>query len=265
VARAWQLQVGAPFEPGGNVGWVAPVRRADGSEAALKVECPGHPNPWAAKGLRHWAGRAAVRLLDSDEASQAFLLERCVPGTNGDDLDVATGNEVVASVLAELHAVEPPADDEFEPLARSVERSRETIWDWFDRYEQPMDRGIVARADDLLASLTSSSTDTVLLHGDLGPGNVVLSERGWLAIDPDPMLGDRAFDVRQVLSLRDLHDAREQVAFFADRLDLDARRIAGWTYARCVEFALRCRSVGDTKGLRKYLHRTEQLSSQRLV
>jgi streptomycin 6-kinase len=139
------------------------------------------------------------------------------------------------------------------------------MWDWFDRYEQPMDRGIVAQADDLLTSLTSSSTDTVLLHGDLGPGNVVLSERGWLAIDPDPVLGDRAFDVRQVLSLRDLRDAREQVAFFADRLDLDARRIAGWTYARCVEFALRCRSVGDTKGLHKYLHRTEQLSSQRLV
>ena len=56
AASAWQLQVGAPFEPGGNVGWVAPVRRADGSHAALKVECPGHPNPWAAKGLQHWAG-----------------------------------------------------------------------------------------------------------------------------------------------------------------------------------------------------------------
>src|SRR4029079_14853982 len=85
--------VGAPFEPGGNVGWVAPVRRADGSDAVLKVECPGHRNPWAAKGMRHWAGRGAARLLDSDEARQAVLPERCVPGTNGDDLDVATATE----------------------------------------------------------------------------------------------------------------------------------------------------------------------------
>src|SRR5579863_10504767 len=53
AACAWQLHVGAPFEPGGNVGWVAPVRRADGSDAVLKVECPGHPNPSAAKGLQH--------------------------------------------------------------------------------------------------------------------------------------------------------------------------------------------------------------------
>src|SRR5689334_14440856 len=123
AASAWQLQVGAPFEPGGNVGWVAPVRRADGSDAVLKVECPGHPNPWAAKGLHHWDGRGAARLLDVDEGAQTLLLERCVPGTNGDELDVATAGEVVASVLAELHAVDPPAGDEFEPLAMLVERS----------------------------------------------------------------------------------------------------------------------------------------------
>lgn len=265
AAGAWQLQVGAPFEPGGNVGWVAPVRRADGSDAVLKVECPGHRNPWAAKGLRHWAGRGAARLFDADAASQVFLLERCVPGTNGDDLDVATGNEVVASVLAALHAVDPPAADAFEPLALVVERFRETMWDWFERFERPVDRGVVAQADELFTSLTASAPDPVLLHGDLGPGNVVRSARGWLAIDPYPVLGDRAFDVKQVLSLRDLRDAREQVAFFADRLDLDARRIAGWTFACCVHVALRCRSVGDARGFCEHLDRTEQLAAQRLV
>src|SRR5215213_4846903 len=79
AASAWQLDVGAPFEPGGNVGWVAPVRRADGSDAVLKVECPGHRNPRAAKGLQHWAGRGAARLLEFHEQSHALLLERCVP------------------------------------------------------------------------------------------------------------------------------------------------------------------------------------------
>ena len=268
AASAWQLNVGAPFEPGGNVGWVAPVRRADGTHAVLKVECPGHPNPWAAKGLQHWAGRGAVRLFDSDEASHVLLLERCVPGTNGAALDVATGNEIVASVLAELHAVEPPAEDEFEPLAILVERVREEMWTWFDRFERPVDRGVVAQADELFTSLVSAVTDAVLLHGDLGPGNVLLSERGWLAIDPYPVLGDRAFDVGHCLSRhdrRDLRDAREQVAFFADRLGLDARRIAGWTFACCVHIALQCMSVGDATGFRKYLARTGRLSSQRLV
>ncbi len=265
AASAWQLQVGAPFEPGGNVGWVAPVRRADGSDAVLKVECPGHRNPWAAKGLQHWAGRGAARLFDADEASQALLLERCVPGTNGDDLDVAAATKAVASMLAELHAVEPPVEDEFESLAMLVERSRETMWDWFDRFEPPVDRGVVAQADELFTSLSASSPDTVLLHGDLGPGNVVLSERGWLAIDPYPVLGDRAFDAGHSLSRCDLRDAREHVALFADRLDLDARRIAGWAFACCVHAALESGSIGEAIGLRVYLDRAEQLSSQTLV
>lgn len=261
----WQLHVGAPFEPGGNVGWVAPVRRADGSEAVLKVSCPGHRNPWEGKGLDHWAGRGAVRLFEADEASQVLLMERCRPGTNGDQLDVATGNEIVASVLSELHAVDLQYPDEFESLAERVKRFRETMWLWFDRFEQPLDRDLVAQADELFTSLLSSSTDSVLLHGDLGPGNVVLSERGWLAIDPYPVVGDRAFDVKQVLSVRDLRDAREQVAFFADRLDLDARRIAGWTFACCVQVALEHRSVEDAAGYGEYLDRVEQLSSLPLM
>jgi streptomycin 6-kinase len=128
AARTWQLQVGAPFEPGGNVGWVAPVRRADGSDAVLKVECPGHPNPWAVKGLQHWAGRGAARLFDYDEATQALLLERCVPGMNGADLDEPLADETVASLLAELHAAEPPAEGEFEPLTMWVEQLRERMW-----------------------------------------------------------------------------------------------------------------------------------------
>ena len=96
AASTWQLDVGDPFEPGGNVGWVAPVRRRDGSNAALKVEFPGHPNPCAAKALRHWAGRGAARLIDADEARQVLLLELCVPGTNGDQVDVAIAIDSVA-------------------------------------------------------------------------------------------------------------------------------------------------------------------------
>ncbi|HET6864268.1 MAG TPA: aminoglycoside phosphotransferase family protein [Solirubrobacteraceae bacterium] len=265
AASAWELDVGAPFEPGGNVGWVAPVRRADGSHAALKVECPGHSNPWAAKGLQYWAGRGAARLLESDQASQVLLLELCEPGTNGDDLDVAAAIDSVASVLAELHAVDPPADTEFEQLATLVESSRETMWDRFDRFERPMDGELVVQADDLFTSLSSSAPDTVLLHGDLGPSNVVLSERGWLAIDPYPVLGDRAFDVGHSLSRCDLGEARQQIALFADRLNLDARRIAGWTFACCVHFALECRAAGNETAFREILDRATQLLRQRLV
>lgn len=260
AARVWRLDVGAPYEPGGNVSWVAPVHRADGSDAVLKITCTGHRNLWEGRALEHWGGRGAVRLLQSDEASQTLLVERCVPGTASDELDTPAGNEVVATLLAELHAVDFPDRHEFEPLATLVEGLRETMWDWFDRFERPFDRGIVAQADDLFTSLLASSNDVVLLHGDLGPGNIVLSERGWLAIDPWPFVGDRAFDVKQVLSLRNLSDARRDVTFFADRLGVDAQRIAGWTFACCVQVALRCRSVNDVAEQREFLERADRLA-----
>jgi streptomycin 6-kinase len=37
LADRWSLTVGAPFEPGGEVSWVAPVRDAAGRELVLKV------------------------------------------------------------------------------------------------------------------------------------------------------------------------------------------------------------------------------------
>jgi hypothetical protein len=79
------------------------------------------------------------------------------------------------------------------------------------------------------------------------------------------VVGDRAFDVGHDLSRCDLREAREHVTFFADRLDLDAGRIAGWAFACCVELALECRSIGDAVGFRRSLDRVEQLSSQGLV
>jgi streptomycin 6-kinase len=37
LARLWSLRVEAPFQPGGQTSWVAPVRNATGTELVLKV------------------------------------------------------------------------------------------------------------------------------------------------------------------------------------------------------------------------------------
>src|SRR5215213_3461558 len=68
LARAWSLTVGAPFQPGGQTAWVAPVRDRGGAELVLKV---GWAHPEAlheADGLRAWAGQGAVRLYAAEEA-----------------------------------------------------------------------------------------------------------------------------------------------------------------------------------------------------
>ena len=174
AASAWQLHVGAPFEPGGNIGWVAPVRRADGSDAVLKVECPGHRNPWAAKGLRHGLveGRrdfsTPTRRLRSCSSSGACPARTVMTSTSRPRTDRCIGTRRVTrrrpSCRGRVRATRDvggalPPDDV--GIVRTV--------------EPPVDRGVVGQADELFTSLSSSSTDTVLLHGDLRTG-----ERGAL-------------------------------------------------------------------------------------
>lgn len=43
--------------------------------------------------------------------------------------------------------------------------------------------------------LLASERDVVPLHGDIHHGNILdFGRRGWLAIDPKPLIGDRGFD-----------------------------------------------------------------------
>jgi len=83
LARRWSLEVGPPFQPGGCASWVAPARTGTGEHVVLKVGWRHDEALHEADGLRLWAGRGTVRLLDSLATSStiALLLEACEPGT----------------------------------------------------------------------------------------------------------------------------------------------------------------------------------------
>ena len=85
--------------------------------------------------------------------------------------------------------------------------------------------------------LVEDAPTTVLLHGDLTPVNVLDGgeERGLVAIDPAPCLGDPAFDAIDLVLWR-AEDA-DMIAARAERLapaiGADARRLLDW----CAAFA----------------------------
>src|SRR5205085_158931 len=57
LAQRWSLEVGAPFEPGGQTAWVAPVRDAAGRDLVLKVGWAHYEAEQEADGLRAWRGQ----------------------------------------------------------------------------------------------------------------------------------------------------------------------------------------------------------------
>src|SRR5258708_2228986 len=82
LARRWSLEVGDPFQPGGQTAWVAPARDAAGAEVVLKVAWRHTEAADEAEGLRVWDGDGAVRLHAVGEFDDtiALLIERCKPG-----------------------------------------------------------------------------------------------------------------------------------------------------------------------------------------
>ncbi len=78
LAQRWALQLGEPYEPGGQCSWVAPATNASGDEVVLKV---GWCHPEAereADALRVWRGDGAVLLhaAETFDGTSALLLER---------------------------------------------------------------------------------------------------------------------------------------------------------------------------------------------
>ena len=77
-SQRWSLTLELPFPLSYN--YVAPVMRADGTEAVLKIGIPNHELLSEMHALQIYAGRGIVRLLEADFEDQVFLLERIRPG-----------------------------------------------------------------------------------------------------------------------------------------------------------------------------------------
>lgn len=87
-----------------------------------------------------------------------------------------------------------------------------------------------------------------LLHWDLHYGNVLAADREpWLAIDPEPLVGDPGFDLWPALdsgwstddAVSDAHRiVQRRFDILTEMLNLDRARAAGWTVARLLQNTL---------------------------
>jgi streptomycin 6-kinase len=231
--RRWSLAVGAPFDNEEvSCAWVAPVMRADGSAAVLKLAMPHMEGEHEAHGLRFWDGDPTVRLLEADDDLGAMLLERCEPGTALRAIPEAEQDLVIAGLLRRLWRA-PSAPHPFRPLSALMKYwSDETLAD-IARWP---DAGLVREGLRLMEELPATATTQVLLATDLHAGNILRSKREpWVAIDPKPFVGDPAYDLTQHLfncNERLRSDPVGLIRRMADLLGMDEERIRLWTFAR---------------------------------
>jgi streptomycin 6-kinase len=250
----WGLTVERVFAAGGQISMIVLVRTQDGTPAVLKAGMVTEETAQEHAALAHWDGHGAVRLLRADPEQGVLLLERLAADVSLRSLAEPKAMLEAAGLLQRLW-VPPAADHPFTTVAdysAGLERSLR------ERREQPYAAGVRPLVDEALAlraELVPTEPEAVLLHGDYHHGNVLAAERvPWLAIDPKPLVGERAYDlawlVRDRLSTLAAQPgsraaARRRAAKLADSLDVDPQRLRGWAVFRAVQAGLWYFSVGD--------------------
>ena len=178
-------------------------------------------------------------MLAVDEAAGALLLEAVAPGTALDESAAYPGLERLAALVTSLHQG-GVRDPRHRPLAERVDSLFDSGMKDYERKPDLADlipHELYARGRRLAMRLAADAVPAVLLHGDLTPVNVLDggAERGLVAIDPAPCLGDPAFDAVDLVFFHagDVETIAARAEELAPAIGADAGRLLGW----CVAFA----------------------------
>jgi streptomycin 6-kinase len=246
LSAQWDLELGEPFEPGGNCSWVAPATGPDGRDVVLKVAWRHTEALHEAEGLAALGGRGAVEVyafehLDDGETT-AMVLERCRPGTELRDRPEREQHVVITDLLRAVWAVELPSDHPFRPLSVMADEWAELASRRLADDPTRIDAGLAREGLARFRELSRTGPTDVLLFTDLHAGNVLAGERcPWLLIDPKPYVGDPHYDVLQHLLNCNESLQADPIALLteiADLAGLDRDRLRDWLFARCVQQSL---------------------------
>ncbi|QIJ65045.1 aminoglycoside phosphotransferase family protein [Streptomyces sp. JB150] len=240
--------------PGGRSSLVVLVRRPDGTPAVLKLAPPRARPESERAALAQWAGRGAVQLLEDDAPDGALLLERLHPDVSVRSLPEAKALLEAAGTLRRLW-VAPPQGHTFETVAGRTGRQAAAM-----RASAEADAEVAPLVEVALAAreeLLAAPPEERLLHGTFRQSKVLAGDRmPWLAVGPDPVVGECAFDLARLVRDRveDLiaqpsgaATTRRRVKRLAESLDVDQERLRGWTLFRAVESGVRARRVGRAR------------------
>ncbi len=226
--NAWALTDDGDYFLAGN-SLLQPVL-SERRPAMLKI-------PLSGKGLTGfnllacWNGKATVNVYRYD--AHALLTERAV-GERSLRRMVLDGREdeantIVCGVVGQLHAHGCAEPLDLPPLVA-----------WFTSLATAATQhgGIFATCHKIADALLRDPRDIVALHGDIHYDNILDAQaRGWLAIDPKGVIGERGFDYANLFCNPTIEVATSparlprQVPFVAARAGLEPQRLLRWIIA----------------------------------
>jgi streptomycin 6-kinase len=225
--QRWQLQPdGQAFETHSSL--LMPVRY-QGAAAMLKI-AREQEEKFGGLLMCWWQGEGAARVLAWHQ--DGILLERAQGHLSlaqmvrdGEDRQATA---ILCQVVARLHA--PRA----EPLPELIPLDQ-----WFNSLWPAAQAhgGMLRLSATVAAELLTSPREQTVLHGDIHHDNVLdFAERGWLAIDPKRLYGERAFDYANIFCNPNYGIATDPDIFLC-RVD-QVCRLAGLERQRLLQWIL---------------------------
>lgn len=228
-ARLWHLEtLGTPFSTHSSKllaatrhGWPVMLKITNAPEEIIGSAV-----------LEWWGGAGAVEVLDRE--GNAVLMERptgrrsllglCLTGDDAGPIDVLCG------VIEQLHTPRNTTPPEVASLN-----------DWCaDLLKSNVPDPDIQAGRRLAVEMLQTPRDLVMLHGDIHHRNVLDGEaRGWLAIDPKGIFGERAFEYVNIFRnptaaiASDPAQFQRRVAQICARAQLDRARLLQWIAAFC--------------------------------
>ena len=238
LADRWGLEWGTLIQRG-SMSVVIRCRAADGRPAVLKVTPDRVRLAHEAAALAGWRTVHVPAVLAVDEHAGALLIEAVEPGTPLAESAAYPNMERLAALLRSLHESGVP-DPSYRPVADRVAYLFDSGRKNYERKPELtalIPPALYERGRRLALRLAADTTPAVLLHGDLTPVNILDggAERGLVAIDPAPCLGDLAFDAIDLVlwRARDVDTVAARAEQLAPAIGADADRLLDW----CAAFA----------------------------
>ena len=240
----WGLKSMGTF-PNLNINFIERVQTKHGEELVLKIGFPGDEEFLKeVRALEIYNGNGSVRLIKADLENYVMLLEGCIPGKSLHTMDDENKEALIFTNICKRVWTKAPSNSIFKNVSDLIKE-----FDWYfensKKTEKLLPKELVTKAQEKFKTLVSSTKDQFLLHGDLHHDNILSSDRGWLAIDPKGIIGDREYEIaafirnpyfrfekNEELISKDFFAVR--IEFISTTLRFDKKRITDWAFVKQV-------------------------------
>jgi streptomycin 6-kinase len=249
LERDWGIAVGPAYR-GATEAYVAEAALPDGTPAVLKLLLPrpGHAADEITV-LRLAGGSGCVRLLASDVARSALLLERLGPSLYDLCVPIDRRLEIMTALAARVWR--PATDSGLRSGADKARRLADHVVTMWTDLGRPCSRAVV---DHALACvdrrITAHCPDrAVLVHGDVHQWNTLRDRDGGFAlIDPDGLLAEAEYDLGILMREDPVElmaaDPRDRARLLAARTGRDPTAIWEWGVIERVSTGLLAVAIG---------------------